>query len=64
MQYFTDGTGLVARVLTDAPFGREFSRAEVQTYSARRGIWKPASPGMTTGLQFGGDWSEITAEDF
>ncbi|BBY82109.1 hypothetical protein H7I53_14510 [Mycolicibacterium pulveris] len=57
MRYFTDGTGLVARVLTDAPFGPEFSQAQAQTYSAKQDDWKDA-PGLTTEIRFSGDWSE------
>lgn len=58
MRYFTDGSGLVVRVLTDAPFSPEFSRAAAQAYSATRDGWNDA-PGMTTELRFSGDWTEI-----
>jgi hypothetical protein len=62
MRYFTDGGGLIVRVLTDAPFGPQFSRAEAQTYIAKRDRWNDAR-GMTTELRFSGDWTEIPEDE-
>jgi hypothetical protein len=59
MRYFTDGAGHVARVLTDAPFGDEFSEADAETYNVTREEWVEA-PGMTTEIRFGGDWVPCT----
>lgn len=62
MRYFTDGSGHVVRVHTEAAFGDEFSRAKAEAYSKRRQDWIDA-PTITTDIQFSGDWMSCTEAD-
>jgi hypothetical protein len=56
MRYFTDGSGQVVRVDTDARLGDdEFCQAEVETYNVRRRRWVPAQ-GLAAEIRFGGGW--------
>ncbi|GLP83583.1 hypothetical protein TUM20984_50030 [Mycobacterium antarcticum] len=63
MQYFTDGSGHVARVKAGVGLGRGFLTASPpETYNGRRKAWI-ASPSIEAELRFSGDWFPCTEDE-